>query len=160
MDFNFTSEEHTNKTFHLMENVSLEEHSMNVSSSEPSAAMMTFYIFLFLIVEIPGNFLLLSMITYEKYGMDSQKRTVTNQLLSSICISFIVHNVIAMPILMLHRIYHMFLITLCKKMFLFFCGLLLAFHYLGDNDIYVKSVPSVVTYYCIYYAMRWNSLYL
>ena len=34
MDFNFTFEEYeiiTNKTFHLMENVSLDEHSMNVS---------------------------------------------------------------------------------------------------------------------------------
>ena len=121
MDSNFTSEEYdiiTNKPFHLMESVSLDEHSMNVSSLAPSAEMMTFYVFLFLIVEIPGNFLLLSMITYEKYGMDSQKRTITNQLLSSICISFIVHNVIAMPILMLHRIYHMFLITLCKNFFL------------------------------------------
>ena len=122
MDFNFTFEEYeiiTNKTFHLMENVSLDEHSMNVSSPKPSAEMKTLYIFLFLIVEILGNFLLISMIIYEKYGMDSQKRTVTNQLLSSICVSFIVHNVIAMPILMLHRIYHMFLVTLCKKIFLF-----------------------------------------
>ena len=136
MEFNFTSEDYnifTNKTFHLMENVSLEEHSMNVSSLAPSAAMMTFYIFLFLIVEIPGNFLLLSMITYEKYGMDSQKRTVTNQLLSSICISFIVHNVVAMPILMLHRIYHMFLITLSKKIFPFFLWVVKEFHYLGSR---------------------------
>ena len=125
MDFNFTSKEYniiTNKTFHLMENVSLDEHSMNVSSPGPFAAMMTFYIFLFLIVEILGNFLLLSIITYEKYGMDSKKRTVTNQLLSSICISLIMHNLIAMPILMLHRIYHPFLITQCKKIFLF-CGI-------------------------------------
>ena len=88
MDFNFTSKEYTNKTFHLVENVSLDEHSMNVNSPVPSAVMMTFYVFLFLIVEILGNFLLLSMITYEKYGMDPQKRTVTNQLLSSICIRF------------------------------------------------------------------------
>ena len=83
MDFNFTSKEYniiTNKTFHLMEYVSLDEHSMNLNSSAPTAGMMTFYIFLFLVVEILGNFLLLSMIMYEKYGMDSQKRTVTNQL--------------------------------------------------------------------------------
>ena len=122
MDFNFKSKEYniiSNKTFHLMENVSLDEHSMNVNSPASSAEMMTFYIFLFLIVEILGNFLLLSMITYEKYGMDSQKRTVTNQLLSSICVSFIIHNVIAMPIAMLHRIYRPFLITLCKKIFRF-----------------------------------------
>ena len=120
MDLNFISEEY-NKTFHLMENVSLDEHSMNVYPA-PSAEMMIFYVFLFLIVEILGNFLLLSMITYEKYGMDPQKRNVTNQLLSSICVSFLIHNVIAMPIVMFHRICHPFLITQCKKIFLF-CGL-------------------------------------
>ena len=112
----------SNKTFHLMENVSLDVHSMNVNSPVPSAVMMTFYVFLYVIVEILGNFLLLSMITYEKYGMDSQKRTVTNQLLSSICISFIILNVIPMTIAMFHRIYHPFLITLCKKIYLF-CAL-------------------------------------
>ena len=117
MEFNFTSEEYNiiiNKTFHLMDNVSLDEHTINVGSPAPSAEMMMFYVFLFLIVEIPGNFLLLSMITYEKYGMDPQKRTVTNMLLSSICVSFIIHNVIVMPIALFHRIYHSFLITLCK----------------------------------------------
>ena len=120
MDFNFTSEEintEINKTFHIMENASLDELGSKLPA--PSAEMMTFYVFLFLIVEILGNFLLLSMIIYEKYGMDSQKRTVTNQLLSSICVSFLIHNVIVMPIAVLHRIYHPFLITLCKEIFLF-----------------------------------------
>ena len=120
MDFNFTSEESnivTNHTFHIMENVSLDEHIVGVINLGPSAEIMMFYIFLFLVVEILGNFFLLSMITYEKYGMDPQKRTVTNQLLSSICISFILHNIIAMPILMLHGIYRPFLITLCKNIF-------------------------------------------
>ena len=120
MDFNFTFEEY-NKTFHLMENVSLDEQSMDVYSAL-SAEMMIFYVSLFLIVEILGNFLLLSMITYEKYGMDPQKRNVTNQLLSSICFSFIILNVIPMTIAMFHRIYHPFLITLCKKIYLF-CAL-------------------------------------
>ena len=118
MDFNFSSEEY-NKTFHLMENVSLDDHSMNLNNPAPSAGMMMFYVFLFLIVEIPGNFLLIAMITYEKYGMDPQKRTVTNKLLSSLSISFIIHNVIAMTIMMFHRIYRPFLITRCKKLFLF-----------------------------------------
>ena len=133
MDFNFTSEKNniiSNKTFHLMENVSLDEHSINMSIPAPSAEIMMFYVFLFLIVEILGNFLLLSMIVYEKYGMDSQKRTVTNQLLSSICVSLIIQNVIAMPIIMLHRIYHPFLVTLCKKIYIL-CGLVKEFHYLA-----------------------------
>ena len=107
-----------------MENVSLDELGSNIPA--PSAEMMTLYIFLFLIVEILGNFLLISMITYEKYGMDSQKRTVTNKLLSSICVSFILQNVIALPIAMFHRIYCPFLITQSKKSFTS-CGLVTEF---------------------------------
>ena len=127
MGFNFTSEETNidiNRTFHIMENVSLDELGSNIPA--PSAEMMTLYIFLFLIVEILGNFLLISMITYEKYGMDSQKRTVTNKLLSSICVSFILQNVIALPIAMFHRIYCPFLITQSKKSFTS-CGLVKEF---------------------------------
>ena len=127
MGFNFTSEETNtdiNRTFHIMENVSLDELGSNIPA--PSAEMMTLYIFLFLIVEILGNFLLISMITYEKYGMDSQKRTVTNKLLSSICVSFILQNVIALPIAMFHRIYCPFLITQSKKSFTS-CGLVTEF---------------------------------
>ena len=142
MDYNFTSEEYdivTNKTFHLMENVLLDEHNINVSIPVPSAEIIMFYVFLFLIVEILGNFLLLSMITYEKYGMDSQKRTVTNQLLSSICIGFMIQNVIAMPISMFHHIYHLFLITLCKKIIIF-CGFFKKFNDLGSSQSYISQV--------------------
>ena len=136
MDFNLTFKEFNiviNKTFHLMDNISIGEHSTYESSPTPSAEMMTFYIFLFLFVELLGNVLLLSMITYEKYGMDPQKRTVTNKLLSSICISCMVQNVVAMPIALFHRIYHSFLITLCKQTFLF-CGSLKKFNDLGSSQ--------------------------
>ena len=118
MDFNFKSNEFkfvTNHTFHIMENVSFDEHSMGSDNPPISAHMMVLYVFLFLIVEIPGNLLLLSMICYEKYGMDSQKRTVTNKLLTSICVISLLQNVIVMPILMFHRIYHPVLITRRKK---------------------------------------------
>ena len=119
MEFNFTSEEFndlTDKTCHIMEMFSFDEHrSMVLKYPKPSAQMLALYVFLFLIVEVLGNFLLLSMIAYEKYGMDSQKRTVTNKLLTSICVIFLLQNVIVMPILMFHRIYHPVLITRCKK---------------------------------------------
>ena len=118
MDFNFSSNEFKfvkNHTFHIMENVSFDEHSMGSDNPPISAHMMVLYVFLFLIVEIPGNLLLLSMICYEKYGMDSQKRTVTNKLLTSICVIYLLQNVIVMPILMFHRIYHPVLITRRKK---------------------------------------------
>jgi hypothetical protein len=118
MEFNFSSNEFnffTNHTFHIMENVSFDEHSMVVNNSTTTAHMMALYVFLFFIVEIPGNLLLISMISYEKYGMDSRKRTVANKLLTSICVIFLLQNVIVMPILMFHRIYHPVLITRRKK---------------------------------------------
>ena len=100
-----------------MENISFDEHSMDVNNHTTPAHMMALYVFLFLIVEIPGNLLLLFVICYEKYGMDPQKRTVTNQLLSSICGSFLIQNFVAVPILMFERIYPPFLITQCKEIF-------------------------------------------
>ena len=118
MDFNFSSNKFkfvTNHTFHIMENVSFDEHSMVGNNPTTTAHMMALYVFLFIVVEIPGNLLLISMISYEKYGMDSRKRTVTNKLLTSICVIFLLQNVIVMPILMFHRIYHPVLITRRKK---------------------------------------------
>ena len=63
----------------------------------PPAGIMAFYAILFLIAETLGTFLLICMIIYEKYGMDPQKRTVSNQLLSNNCVMWIVHNLLVMP---------------------------------------------------------------
>ena len=54
--------------------------------------MKAFYVVMFLITLTVGNFLHFCIIIYEKFGMDFQKRTVTNQLLSSICANMIVFN--------------------------------------------------------------------
>ena len=54
--------------------------------------------FITLIVEIFGNVNLLVMMIYEKCGMDPQKRTVNNQLIFNLCISFIVLNLISCPL--------------------------------------------------------------
>ena len=49
---------------------------------------------MFVLIQTLGNFLLFCMIVYEKFGMDSKKRTLTNQLLSSICGHQIAYNCI------------------------------------------------------------------
>ena len=54
--------------------------------------------FITVIVEIFGNGNLLVMMIYEKCGMDPQKRTVNNQLIFNLCISFIVLNLISCPL--------------------------------------------------------------
>ena len=64
----------------------------------PHSGLIAFYIALLIMLEILGNFLLFSLILYEKYGMDAQKRTVTNQLLSSMCFAQILCNIFIMPI--------------------------------------------------------------
>ena len=52
---------------------------------------------LFVLIEVIGNGSLLTMIIYEKYGMDIKKRTVNNQLLSSLCKGSVFCNVLIYP---------------------------------------------------------------
>ena len=52
-----------------------------------------------LIMETFGNYLLFCMIWYEKFGMDSKKRTITNQLLSRMILALIFFNIFFMPLL-------------------------------------------------------------
>ena len=51
-----------------------------------------------LILETLGNCLSFCMVWYEKFGMDSKKRTITNQLLSRMIMVFIFFNIFFMPI--------------------------------------------------------------
>ena len=53
---------------------------------------------LLLILETLGNYLLFCIVWYEKFGMDSKKRTVTNQLLSVMILTLIIFNVFIMPL--------------------------------------------------------------
>ena len=59
---------------------------------------LSFLVFLLIILVTLGNFLLLCMILYEKYGMDSKKRTVTNMLLSRIIFVQILCNIFIIPL--------------------------------------------------------------
>ena len=53
---------------------------------------------LLLILETLGNYLLFCMLWYEKFGMDSKKRTITNQLLSRMIMARIFFNLFFLPI--------------------------------------------------------------
>ena len=59
--------------------------------------LIVLFVFLLIILEILGNFLLFCIIFYEKFGMDSQKRTVTNQLLSKMTGVQILSNLFIIP---------------------------------------------------------------
>ena len=53
---------------------------------------------LLLIMETIGNYLLFCMVWYEKFGMDSKKRTINNQLLSRMILVLIFYNIFFMPL--------------------------------------------------------------
>ena len=53
---------------------------------------------LLLLMETVGNYLLFCMVWYEKFGMDSKKRTITNQLLSRMILVLIFYNIFFMPL--------------------------------------------------------------
>jgi hypothetical protein len=60
--------------------------------------LKVFLVILLLIMETVGNYLLFCMIWYEKFGMDSKKRTITNQLLSRMILALIFFNIVFMPL--------------------------------------------------------------
>ena len=53
---------------------------------------------LLLIMETIGNYLLFCMVWYEKFGMDSKKRTINNQLLTRMILVLIFYNIFFMPL--------------------------------------------------------------
>ena len=53
---------------------------------------------LLMILETLGNYLLFCMVWYEKFGMDSKKRTITNQLLTRMVLALILFNLFFMPL--------------------------------------------------------------
>ena len=52
-----------------------------------------------LILETLGNYLLFCMVLYEKFGMDSKKRTITNQLFSRMILALIFFNIFFLPLM-------------------------------------------------------------
>ena len=76
----------------------LTPHEHNVCEYSPSLKTLVFAITIYLLLVTFGNFLLFCMITFEQFGMDSKKRTATNQLLSSICRVLIGYNIVFMTI--------------------------------------------------------------
>ena len=71
----------------------------------PHPGLIVLYIVSLIMLETLGNFLMFCMIWYEKYGMDSKKRTISNQLMSRMIIVLILFNIIMMPIIMLSQIF-------------------------------------------------------
>ena len=99
MNFQFGEpNECRNFSIHLNIALHLIPHEKKERLLPYSGLLLPYLAILLIILETLGNFLLLCMIWYEKYGMDSKKRTVTNMLLSKIIISQILCNIFIMPL--------------------------------------------------------------
>ena len=51
-----------------------------------------------ILVETVGNGLLYGIFLFEKYGVDSMRRTTVNMLYSHICLMLIISNILAFPL--------------------------------------------------------------
>ena len=99
MNFQFGEpNECRNSSIHLSIALHLIPHEKKEGELPYSGLVLSFLVILLIILETLGNFLLLCIIWYEKYGMDSKKRTVTNMLLSRIIFSQILCNIFIMPL--------------------------------------------------------------
>ena len=85
--------------------VTYDENNTCTESSEPSSGIIAFYFLLLIVLETLGNTLMVSIILYEKRGVDLLKQTITNQLLSSMCLMMILFNLIVMPLNLLNIIF-------------------------------------------------------
>ena len=109
MNFQF---EEPNETQNGSNHLTIALHLIHLEKKEGmlpfSGLAISFLVFLLIILETLGNFLLLCMIYYEKYGMDSKKRTVTNMLLSRIIFILILNNIFIMPLPAIGQIFGVF----------------------------------------------------
>ena len=64
---------------------------------QQSLGIKLFLGILLVIMETLGNYLLFCMVWYETFGMDSKKRTITNQLFSRMILALIIFNLFIMP---------------------------------------------------------------
>ena len=64
---------------------------------QQSLGIKLFLGILLVIMETFGNYLLFCMVWYETFGMDSKKRTITNQLFSRMILALIIFNLFVMP---------------------------------------------------------------
>ena len=82
----------------LIVEFSLFDRKIETKVLSTSPGITIFFGILLLIMETLGNFLLFCMVWYEKFGMDSKKRTITNQLLSRMIVPLILFNIFFMPL--------------------------------------------------------------
>ena len=80
------------------------EHFLTKVHMEKNWIEWIWGIFWILCIEIIGNGCLFATIAYERFGMDPQKRTVINQLLSQCCWTIMIFNITSFPVIIFRRL--------------------------------------------------------
>ena len=92
-------------TFELL-NTTIQEYLAEWNESqELSLAFMWYNIVLMTLSATVGNGLLYCVHIYEKYGVDSQRRTTTNMIISQICAAAVLNNSRALPMMIVFCVY-------------------------------------------------------
>ena len=90
-----------NITFNVDEDIYFGNHAQEIDQKPTGFGEkilnITIIIVLGIILEILCNAMLFGIFLYEKYGVDSQRRTIINMLLSQVCFATIVLNLLSMP---------------------------------------------------------------
>ena len=86
----------------LLEHFKFEQNVAPISNSHHWLEWI-WDIFWSLWIEVVGNGCLFATISYERFGMDPQKRTIVNQLLSQTCWSIITLNIFSFPMIPFRR---------------------------------------------------------
>ena len=77
--------------------ISLDQNDPELDWSSKNISTLFVFIAFGILLEFVGNGFLYGIFIYEKYGIDSQRRTIINMLLSQICFASIFLNLFAMP---------------------------------------------------------------
>ena len=79
------------------DNIVLEQYDTELDWNCRTISTLFVLIAFGLLLEFVGNGFLYGIFIYEKYGIDSMRRTIINMLLSQICFAYIFLNIFAMP---------------------------------------------------------------
>ena len=77
--------------------VATQVHSLQLVTWSTDPELFVLTVVMFVLLQTLGNFLLAAMIAFEKYGMDPQKRTAINQIVSFCCYTLLFGNVATAP---------------------------------------------------------------
>ena len=79
------------------DNIAQDQNDPELDWNGRTISTLFVFIAIGILLEFVGNGFLYGIFIYEKYGIDSQRRTIINMLLSQICFAYIFLNTFAMP---------------------------------------------------------------